>query len=245
MSFGGNHAVDNVSITVASGEIVGLIGANGAGKSTLMNAIGGYVASTGDVTLHGVSIGRWSPAHRAGAGLGRGFQDAGLFPELVVREAIQVALERELRTSCVVTLAGWPSGRAHERPTGTRRIVELGCLIAHGGSVLRLDEPTAGVAQKETEAFGRLLLDIRRQLDASMIIIEHDMPVIMSISDRVYCMEAGQIIAAGGPIDVRNDSRVIASYLGTDERAIQRSDRPVEGSNGASMSIVTLHRAER
>ncbi len=89
--------------------------------------------------------------------------------------------------------------------------------------MLCLDEPTAGVAQRETEAFGPLLLRIREELDASLLVIEHDMPLIMSISDRVYCLETGQVIAEGTPAEVRNTPAVIASYLGTDERAIQRS----------------------
>ena len=108
--------------------------------------------------------------------------------------------------------------------TGTRRIVELACLLALDARVLCLDEPTAGVAQRETEAFGPLLVEIRKELSAAMIIIEHDMPMIMALSDRVYCLEAGSVIATGTPAEVRADPRVVASYLGTDERAIARSD---------------------
>jgi ABC-type branched-subunit amino acid transport system ATPase component len=101
--------------------------------------------------------------------------------------------------------------------------VELGALLALDARVLCLDEPTAGVAQRETEAFGPLLLRIRKELDASLLVIEHDMPLIMSISDRVYCLEAGRVIAEGTPDVVRHDPAVVASYLGTDQRALQRS----------------------
>ena len=89
--------------------------------------------------------------------------------------------------------------------------------------MLLLDEPTGGVAQRETEAFGPLIVRIQRELGAAMLVIEHDMPLIMGISDRVYCLEAGQVIAEGPPAAIRDDPRVIASYLGTSERAIQRS----------------------
>ncbi|MDD9372198.1 MAG: ATP-binding cassette domain-containing protein, partial [Acidimicrobiales bacterium] len=118
-----------------------------------------------------------------------------------------------------------------ELSTGMRRIVELACLLATEAQVLCLDEPTAGIAQREAEAFGPLLLQVRRELDASMLVIEHDMPLVMSISDRIYCLEAGAVIAEGTPQEVRDDPRVVASYLGTDEQAIARSDA---GRTGAA-----------
>lgn len=248
--FGGRNAVDDVSIEVGDGEVVGLIGANGAGKSTLMNAVGGFVRSSGEVVLLDRRIDRLSPASRAAAGLGRTFQNAELFQDLTVRETVQVALEARERTRLVPALTAWPTNAARERrkaaeadeligflglgryadafisnlSTGTRRICELACLLALDARVLCLDEPTAGVAQRETEAFGPLLLRIRDELGASMLVIEHDMPLIMSISDRVYCLEAGRLIAEGSPREVRNDPLVIASYLGTDARAIERSN---------------------
>ena len=247
--FGGIHAVSGVSIEVHDGEIVGLIGTNGAGKSTLMNAVGGYVPSQGRVELLGRSVDGLSANRRARLGLGRTFQAATLFPELTVRETVLVALEARQRSALVTNALFWPPALKHERAkraqaneivdflglgryadayigdlsTGTRRIVELAGLLALDARVLCLDEPTAGVAQRETEAFGPLLKEIRRELGASLLVIEHDMPLIMGISDRVYCLELGQIIAEGEPDAVRNDPAVVASYLGTDERAIARS----------------------
>ena len=247
--FGGNVAVDRVSIAVGDGEVVGLIGTNGAGKSTLMNAIGGFVPSSGAVELLGKSITRRSTAARARLGLGRSFQAATLFPELTVRDTVLVALEGRKRTGMLSTALFSPVAIRRERArrseaaelidflglgryadsyigdlsTGTRRIVELAGLLALDARVLCLDEPTAGVAQRETEAFGPLILELRRELGASILVIEHDMPLIMSISDRVYCLEAGAVIAEGTPANVRNDPAVIASYLGTDPRAIARS----------------------
>ena len=115
-----------------------------------------------------------------------------------------------------------------ELSTGTRRIVELAGLLALDARLLCLDEPTAGIAQREAEAMGPLLVGIRKELGASMLIIEHDMPLIMGMSDRVYCMELGRVIAEGKPNDVRNNPAVIASYLGTDERTIARSGQAAE-----------------
>jgi ABC-type branched-subunit amino acid transport system ATPase component len=181
--------------------------------------------------------------------LGRTFQGARLFADLSVRETLQVALEGRHRTNFASAALFLPSGYRVDRvqraeveeiidflglgryadrfcaelSTGTRRIVELGALLALDARVLCLDEPTAGVAQRETEAFGPLLLRIREELDASLLVIEHDMPLIMAISDRVYCLEAGRVIAEGAPSAIRENPKVIASYLGTDQRAIARS----------------------
>lgn len=246
--FGGIAAVDGVSIDVGDGEIVGLIGTNGAGKSTLMNAIGGFVPAGGSIELCGTPAAR-STAGRARQGLGRSFQAATLFPELTVRETVLVAFEARRRTGLLSTALCSPRAIRTERArrseadelidflglgrygdsyigdlsTGTRRIVELAGLLALDARILCLDEPTAGVAQRETEAFAPLIVEIRRELGASMIVIEHDMPLIMGISDRVYCLELGLVIAEGDPTAVRASPAVIASYLGSDERAIARS----------------------
>jgi ABC-type branched-subunit amino acid transport system ATPase component/ABC-type branched-subunit amino acid transport system permease subunit len=247
--FGGIQALTGVAVTARPGEVVGLIGTNGAGKSTLLNAIGGYVPADGTVVLLGRDVSGVSAAARARRGLGRTFQAATLFPELTVRETVQLALEGRAGTSFAGTVVAAPRARRAERAkrseaaelidflglgryadrfvaelsTGTRRIVELASVLAVAPRVLCLDEPTAGVAQREAEAFGPLILSVREELGATLLMVEHDMPLIMSISDRVYCMESGSVIAEGTPAAVRSDPAVIASYLGTDQRAIQRS----------------------
>ncbi len=252
VNLGGRAIVDGVSVTVGHGEIVGLIGTNGAGKTTLINAISGFVPSIGRIDLFGRDITTLPAYRRARLGEGRAFQNARLFGSLTTRETLMVALEARQRSLLVPSILALPPSPMAERrkrreadeiigylglgryadslmaelSTGTRRIVELGALIALDTQLMLLDEPTAGVAQKETEAFGPLIETVRAELGASILIIEHDMPMVMAISDRIYCLEAGRVIAEGVPAMVRDDPAVIASYLGTDERAIQRSNVP-------------------
>jgi ABC-type branched-subunit amino acid transport system ATPase component/ABC-type branched-subunit amino acid transport system permease subunit len=248
--FGGIVAVDHVDFHANPNEVVGLIGSNGAGKSTLLNAIGGFIKSDGVVELLGRHVTGLDAHERARVGLGRTFQAATLFPELTVREVVELALEARQRSSFWSTVLFLPASTRLERrrhaeaaelidflglgryadrfvaelSTGTRRIVELSALLAVAPRVICLDEPTAGVAQREAEAFGPLIKRIQAELDATLVIVEHDLPLIMAISDRVYCLEAGSVIAEGTPADVRADPLVVASYLGTDERAVLRSN---------------------
>ena len=247
--FGGNTAVDRVSVHVDHGELVGLIGTNGAGKSTLLNAISGFVPSEGRVFVLGTDVTARRALARHARGLGRGFQGARVYPGLTVRESLMVALEARSRSRLVASMTGLPPSPGQERAkraeadeiidymglkryadhfvatlsTGTRRIVELSSLLAVNARVLLLDEPTGGVAQREAEAFGPLIKNLQAELDAAVIVIEHDMPLVMGISDRVYCLEAGSVIAEGPPEQVRRDPLVIASYLGTSEHAVGRS----------------------
>jgi ABC-type branched-subunit amino acid transport system ATPase component/ABC-type branched-subunit amino acid transport system permease subunit len=249
---GGRPILTGVDLTVAHGETVGLIGANGAGKSTLLGIVSGFLrTSTGGIQLLGQDV-SGLPAHeRARLGMGRIFQDARLFGDLTVREAVMVALEARERSEVLPSLLALPPSRRAERSkrvaadevvdflglgryadhpivslsTGSRRIVELACLLAQEARVLLLDEPTAGVAQREAEAFGPLVSSLRKELDASIVIVEHDIPLVSAMSDRLYCLALGEVIAEGTPDAVRTDPAVVAAYLGSDERAISRSGK--------------------
>jgi branched-chain amino acid transport system ATP-binding protein len=195
-------------------------------------------------------ISRRPPQVRARLGLGRSFQDGRLFSALTVRETIAVALECsvevrdplaaalhlpavvdseaavETRVEELIELMGLGAFRnkfVHELSTGSRRIVDLACILAHQPTVLLLDEPSSGIAQREAEALGPVLRRIRESLGASILIIEHDLPLLTSIADRLIAMDLGAVVAEGDPQEVVHDPAVVASYLGTDEAAISRS----------------------
>jgi len=199
--------------------------------------------------VHGRDVTTLPTHFRAHLGLGRNYQDATLFAGLTTREVIQVALSRTHRIGMLSALLAapwarwserrtcrqaddilhrfglddWADVRTAELSTGTRRICELAAQVASAPRVLLLDEPTAGVAQREAEAFGPLLRRIRDELDCSIVIIEHDMPLLMGVCDRVYALAAGSVIAVGPPEQIRADPQVIATYLGSNDGAVARS----------------------
>jgi branched-chain amino acid transport system ATP-binding protein len=254
VAFGGIQAVNDVSLAVRPGEVAGIIGPNGAGKTTLFDLISGYTRpDSGVVCLAGEDVSRRGPAARASRGLGRSFQDAALFSSLTVEECVAVACERWIdvrdpvsaalrlpnaydsernvsaRVAELVDLLGLGAYRSkfvRELSTGTRRVVDLACLLAHRPAVILLDEPSSGIAQRETEALVPMLMRIREATGASLIVIEHDMPLIRSISDRIIAMDQGSVIAEGDPDSVLSAPQVIESYLGTSAAAIERSSIP-------------------
>ncbi len=250
-SFGGNAAVSGVSFSVTKGEILGMIGPNGAGKTTLFDLISGYVtADAGRVLLDGRDISTNSATVRARRGLGRSFQDARLFPDMTVAEGVAVALERwttqrsvlaaalrfptvfddEERTHLrvdelidMMNIGAYRNSFIRELSTGTRRIVDLACLVGHRPTVVLLDEPSSGIAQREVEALAPVLLRLRDEMGASMLVIEHDLPLISSISDRLIALDHGEVIAVGRPAEVLTHPDVVESYLGNNAAARQRS----------------------
>ena len=250
LRFGGVVALAGPDIEIYPGEIVGLIGPNGAGKTTLMNVISGVLRpDSGSVRVDGQELADLPADFRAAYGLARTFQDARLFAGLTVTETVQVAMAYRSRPGVISSMLSAPWVRAEEvrtrwealqiverfglsawadtltsdLSTGTRRICDLAAQVAARPRLLLLDEPTAGVAQREAEAFGPLLRTIRDELDCAILIVEHDMPLLMGLCQRIYAMEAGQVIAEGTPEAVRQNSRVVASYLGSSDTAVQRS----------------------
>ncbi|MHB8464966.1 MAG: ABC transporter permease subunit, partial [Acidimicrobiales bacterium] len=252
--FGGVRAVEDVSLDVYAGETLGLIGPNGAGKTTLFELLGGFTkADRGTVVFAGHDVSRLTPTQRARLGLVRSFQDASLFPTMTVLEVVQVSLERTAPTRFLPSVVGWPKAErdkqvrarefvkmmglhgyrntsVRELSTGSRRIVELACLVALEPVLLLLDEPSSGIAQRETEALGDVLIRLKTELDLTLVIIEHDIPLVMRLADRMIAMESGRVLAVGSPAEIRSDPRVIESYLGGDVRAIERSNIPSRGA---------------
>ena len=250
--FGGVSAVNNVSFEVAEQEIVGFIGPNGAGKTTLFDLIGGSTPSDGGrVELAGADVSTIGASGRARRGLGRSFQDARLFPSLTVEETIAVALERWIDSRDPVSAAlhlpnAFDSeasirervdelielmnlGTHRTKPiknlsTGSRRIVDLACVVAHRPTVVLLDEPSSGIAQREVEALAPVIERMRSDMGSALLIIEHDMNLLSSIADRIVALDQGAVVTTGVPHEVLTHPAVVASYLGTDPTAIERSD---------------------
>lgn len=253
VSFGGIQAVDEVSLDVREHQILGIIGPNGAGKTTVFDLISGFVEPTsGSIRLDGTDVTKASADGRAAFGLGRSFQDARLFPAMTVRQAIATALDRHVKVrDPIAAFLISPAVRASERAvaeevdrlisllnleafadkfvgelsTGTRRVVDLACSLAHDPKVLLLDEPSSGLAQRETEALAPVLIDIRDQTGAALIVIEHDIPLVTAISDELVALELGRVVARGEPDEVIHHPAVVEGYLGSSEEAIKRSGR--------------------
>jgi ABC-type branched-subunit amino acid transport system ATPase component len=244
VDFGGLRAVDGLELAAAPGAITGLIGPNGAGKTTTFNACCGFVRPTaGRVLLHGHDVSRLDVAARARRGLGRTFQRMELFGSMTVRENVELGHEsadagrnpwRQLRPARRERhAAAHAAADALERcgiaplgdraiaslSTGQRRLVELARVVAGRFTVLLLDEPSSGLDERETDAFGGLLQELVAERGLAILLVEHDLPLVLGICDRIHVVDFGRLLLAGSPDEVRASAVVRAAYLGADVEA--------------------------
>ena len=227
--FAGLRAVDGVSFSVVSGEILGLIGPNGSGKTTTINVITGLLHITsGSVHLGSLDMTGWPPHKIARAGLARTFQIVRLFKDFTVRENVEVAAvasggargketadraTRAMRQLGILHLADLP---ARVLPQGEERLVEIARAIATQPKFLLLDEPGAGLNDAEIETFLPTLLRLRESIGCGVVVVDHDMRLIMNLCDRIHVLNYGKTIGDGTPEQIRNEPAVIEAYLGAE-----------------------------
>jgi branched-chain amino acid transport system ATP-binding protein len=240
--FGGVVAVQDVSLEVPRGAIVSIIGPNGAGKTSLLNMISGfYKPDTGRVVLEGQDITQKKPSDIAALGIARTFQNIALFSGLTVLDNLMLGRHVRMKSGVLASVIYWGMAQkediAHreaceeiidflklqdlrKQPTaalayGLRKRVELGRALAVEPRVLLLDEPMGGMNQDEKEDMARYILDVNQERGVTVVLIEHDMGVVMDISDHVVVLDRGRRIAAGTPEEVQRNPAVIQAYLGT------------------------------
>jgi branched-chain amino acid transport system ATP-binding protein len=244
LRFGGIEALSKVSFSVAPGSITALIGPNGAGKTSLFNCISGfYKPFAGDIIFRGKPVTQLPPPRRARLGLARSFQNIALFRGMTVLDNIKLGRHSHMQSNLLDGLLYWGRAKREEQaltaeieekiigildighirdepvanlPYGLRKRVELARALAMRPQVLLLDEPVAGMNREETEDIARFILDIRREWGVTVLMVEHDMGMVMDISDHVVVLSFGKLIAQGKPEEMQRNPEVISAYLGAD-----------------------------
>jgi branched-chain amino acid transport system ATP-binding protein len=226
--FGALKAVNEVGLAVDPGQIAALIGPNGAGKTTLFNAITGVQRCEGRVIVDGVDVSEASPQKRARLGMNRSFQRLEVFGTMTAYDNIRTAAEiaaRSRRSSmggcaaradelvAMLGLTSVASRRADSLPTGQARLVELGRVLATDPKVMLLDEPASGLDEHETDRLAEVLLALRDD-GIAILLVEHDIDLVMQLSSLVHVMDLGNLIAAGTPEEIRDNANVQEAYLG-------------------------------
>jgi branched-chain amino acid transport system ATP-binding protein len=251
VSFGGVHALVDVELDLAAGQLVGLIGPNGAGKTTLIDAVTGYVRSHGTVQLAGDDVSTLPPHKRARRGLARTWQAVELFDDLSVAHNLQVAAARPTVRSTAAAMLRGPRdaadpaceralallGLAHlgdrmpeELSQGQRKLVGVARALAQSPLVVCLDEPAAGLDTAESEALGRRLRSVVDD-GISLLLIDHDMGLVLSVCDYIVVLNFGRVIASGPPEQVCRDPRVVEAYLGASAKDFQGDLQSVVGGD--------------
>jgi branched-chain amino acid transport system ATP-binding protein len=243
LRFGGVTAINDVSFSVEDHELFAIIGPNGAGKTSIFNTISQvYRPQEGDIRFEGSSIMGTRPDHVAEMGIARTFQNIELFPQMTVIDNLLTGRHIRMKGSVLGGAVWWGKAKREEMenrrkvediidfleieqwrkypvallPYGIQKRVELGRALAMDPKILLLDEPVAGMNLEETEDMARFILDIKRELDIAMVMVEHDMGLVMDIADRVMVLDFGQRIALGTPDEVQKNPDVIAAYLGSE-----------------------------
>ena len=251
IDFGGIRAVDNLSLSVFRGELVGLIGPNGAGKTTVFNLItNAYQASSGEILMDGKSIRGLRPDQICRRGIGRTFQNIRLFPHMTAYENVELGLhsrprysilegflrtpraariERETRRKAhefleLVDLGAHANAVAGSLPYGLQRRLEIARAVASGPRILLLDEPAAGANEEECKALAELIRLIHRTMDLTILMIEHHMTLVMDLcrDQHIYVLNLGSLLASGGPAEIQGDPQVIKAYLGEKKNGRRR-----------------------